>query len=119
MTTSSPPCGCKMALEPSPTRPLTPCDNAGNPAYTERGMQAIAAGASVVQVNFATEKVSLSYDFTELDIENLTDPNPINIETTIINKTTNGFKVALSGLPDTGNYFLIWNVFVTQVVTQS
>lgn len=112
---NSDPCGCKQVLEPSATQPFSPCNNQGNPAYTERGTTGIAKGAAFVQVTFATEKVSVDYEFIDLEVENLTDSNPLSIEATPVNKTTNGFKVALDTLPDTGNYTLHWNMYVATV----
>lgn len=109
------PCGCKQVLEPVSTGPFTICDNAGNPAYVEAGTKALAVGVDTVNVSWGTRKASVNYSFSELAVENLIDPNPIAIDVEILNRSVTGFKVGLNGAPDTANYVLRYNAYVTQL----
>lgn len=109
------PCGCTQVLEPDAATEFTICDNAGSMAYTERGLTALPIGQSTLIVTFNTTKASTNYSFTELAVENLVDPSPFSIVAEVINRTQVSFTVDLDGLPDTGNYRLRWNVYITSL----
>ena len=109
------PCGCTQVLEPDPGTEFTVCDNAGAPAFTENGVAPIQIGANGLTVFFSTTKASINYSFIELDVENLVDPNPLQIDAELIERQLGFFRVALTGLPDTVNYQLRWNVYVRSI----
>ena len=106
------PCGCKQVLVDSTKTIFDVCDNAGNPAFTESGSKALAVGVDTVNVTWGTRKASINYEFTDLSVENLLDPNPISIDVTVLSKSVTGFKVGLNGAPDTANYILNYNAYV-------
>lgn len=109
------PCGCTQVLEPDPTGEFTICDNAGSLAYTEHGITPLPIGQSSLIVMFTATKSSVNYSFTELAVENLVDPSPFSIVAEVVNRTQDIFTVDLDGLPDTGNYRLRWNVYITSL----
>ena len=109
------PCGCTQVLEPDPTGEFTICDNAGSLAFTEHGVTALTIGSSTLQVSFTGTKAANTYSFTELAVENLVDPNPFTLVPDVTSRTTTGFTVAFNGLPDTANYRLRWNVYITSL----
>lgn len=109
------PCGCNQLLEPDPTGEFTVCDNAGAPAFTERGLTALVQGSPVLTVAFVTVKASEEYSFIELAVENVVDPTPLSLNAEVVSRSISGFTVDIDGLPDTGNYRLRWNLYVTNI----
>lgn len=102
-------------MEPVTATVFDICDNAGNPAFVERGLTPIPIGATTLNVPFVTRKASVNISFSELAVENLIDPNAISIDPEKIGVDINGFRVQFDGAPDTGNYFLRWNCYVTNL----
>lgn len=109
------PCGCTQVLEPDPTGEFTICDNAGSLAFTEHGLTALTQGSASLVVAFTGTKASTNYSFTELAVENLVDPNPFTLVPDVIQRTQLGFTVVFNGLPDSLNYRLRWNVYITSL----
>ncbi len=109
------PCGCTQVLEPDPTGTFTICDNAGSLAFTEHGVTALVIGSASLMVMFVATKASASYSFTELAVENTLDPNPFALIAEVTTRTQTGFTVSINGLPDTANYMLRWNVYITNL----
>ena len=109
------PCGCTQALEADPQTEFTICDNAGAPAFTENGITPIPQGAEAQTITFSVNKASIDYTFVELDVENLVDSNPLNIDAQIISRQLGSFRVSYTGTPDTTNYQLRWNMFVRNI----
>lgn len=109
------PCGCNQLLEPDPTGEFTVCDNAGSLAFTERGLTALVQGSPVLSVVFVALKASEEYSFIELAVENVVDPSPLSLNPEVVLRSTTGFTVDFDGLPDSGNYGLRWNLYVTNI----
>lgn len=69
----------------------------------------LPTGVDLFTSAFVNARSSASYGFSELRVENLTDPpaqqTPVLAQ--VVNKTTVGFTVALSPSPPTNNYFLV------------
>jgi hypothetical protein len=102
-------------LEPDPPENLIVVNNNGSLSFFENGVKEIAENQVEVEVNFAGRKINDSYTFNELSVQNTTDSMPLSLEATVIEQTVGGFKVLLSGAPDSGNYRLHWEVNVTGV----
>jgi hypothetical protein len=67
-------------------------------------------GQSYIQVTFAVVQPDASWKFTQLLVVNTTDADPLNIMVaTLSRKTATGFRLQLSGAPDSANYYLHWN----------
>ena len=115
MSTTITPCGCTQVLEPDSGTDFSVCDNAGAPAFTERGVTALAQGVAVGTVTFLTRKASVNYSFIELAVENLIDTTSLSITAQVTSKTVSGFAFELSGLPDNTHYQLRWNVYVASL----
>lgn len=109
------PCGCTQVLEPDPTGEFSICDNAGSLAFTEHGVTALVQGSASLMVTFTGTKASDAYSFTELAIENTTDANPFALIPEVTSRTNTGFTVSINGIPDTANYRLRWNVYITNL----
>lgn len=109
------PCGCNQLLEPDTQTEFTVCDNGGSLAYTERGSTPLVQGSPVLTVAFTVPKASEAYSFIELAIENLVDPNALSLSAEVVFRTVSGFTVDIDGLPDSANYTLRWNVYVTNI----
>ena len=64
--------------------------------------------ASVMNITFANPRSSVDYGFSELRVENLTEPasrqTPINVQ--VAAKTNSGFSIGVSPAPRTDFYFL-------------
>ncbi len=69
----------------------------------------LSNGVAVHNVTFANPRSIDTYGFSELRVENLTDPlteqTPIAVQ--VVAKTQTAFVVALSPSPPTNNYFLV------------
>lgn len=115
MATTPVPCGCTQLLEPDPLTQFTICSNAGSPGFIESGISMIPQGVSTFSVVFDVQKASDNYAFVELAVENLLDSNPLSITPELRTRTRDGFSVDLSGMTDSPNYKLRWNVYVTMV----
>ena len=109
------PCGCTQVLEPDATAQFSVCDNAGSMAFTEHGITPLQVGQSSLVVTFNTPKASVNYAFIELAVENLVDMSPFSIVAEVVVRTLSTFTVDLDGIPDTGNYNLRWNVYLTSL----
>ena len=109
-------CNCCLdqLLEPDPQDVLVVINNNGSLGYFEDGQTPIGNGATQVDVSFVGKKANDQYTFNELDVKNFLDPSPLAISAQVILQTENGFSVLLSGVPDTANYVLRWEVAVTQ-----
>jgi len=72
----------------------------------------IPVNVAVVSINFSNPRSISTYGFSELRVENLTDPltDQTPIVPMVVTKTTAGFVVALSPSPPTNNYFLVARV---------
>ena len=62
----------------------------------------------VMGVFFHNPRSGTNYGFSELRVENLTDPHQVQaiIHVQVVQKTTIGFTIAVNPMPPTGNYFL-------------
>jgi hypothetical protein len=87
-------------------------NNNGSPSAFENGLTPIPLGAQTVAVFFTTEKLSSSYTFNEMAVQNTIDNTPLNILAALTSSAVGGFTVALSGITDTANYVLKWEVEV-------
>lgn len=110
---------CKLCLdqllEPDPEPDFLVVNNNGSLAFFESSATPIPQGAQEVDVTFAAQKINAGYTFNELAVQNVTDGAPLDISATVTERTQAGFSVLLSGIPDTSNYVLRWEVAVTQV----
>lgn len=63
---------------------------------------------NTMQVTFVNMRSGINYGFTELRVENLTDPPAVQaiIRVQVVQKTTTGFLLAVNPTPPNGNYFL-------------
>ncbi len=101
-------------LESDPPEELIVVNNQGAPAFAEHGITPIPQGASSVAVLFATQKASTQLGFNELAVVNTVDPSPLTIQVNLGPVSLAGFTAILSGAPDSGNYFLRWDVEVQE-----
>lgn len=66
-------------------------------------------GQGVQDILFANPRSNITYGFTELRVENLTDDprfqTPVAIQ--VVEKRIDGFKIAYNPVPQTANYFLV------------
>jgi hypothetical protein len=77
----------------------------------QSGQTAIPIGQNYVDVAFLVDLADADWPTTVCNVLNLVDADPLIISVgTIVNKTVSGFRVFLSGAPDTGNYFLRWSI---------
>jgi len=102
-------------LEPDAQDELIVLNNNGSAAAFETGITSIPLGAQSVDVIFTTEKLSSVYTFNEISVVNTTDNSPLMIQPTITGYSIIGFNVSLSGITDSANYKLRWEVEVTEV----
>ena len=109
------PCGCTQALEADPATTFNICDNAGAPAFTENGITAIPQGAEAQTILFAVNKASVDYVFVELAVENLVDSNTLIFTAEVISRQLGSFRVVYTGLADSTNYRLRWNLYVSTI----
>jgi hypothetical protein len=66
-------------------------------------------GQGYIAVVFATVQPDSSWEFTNLQVVNTTDPSPLNIREGLLTaKSASGFTLQLEGLPDSSNYYLHW-----------
>lgn len=86
-------------------------------ALQENGFVNLAIGQQEVVVNFATQKWAADYEFSALYVENVVDPNPMDIEPVPVKRTVSVFILELTGAPDTLNYTLYWRVKVRSAGT--
>jgi hypothetical protein len=78
---------------------------------SELGSVPLISGQDYINVVFQTVKANASWWFSNLDVENTLDVNPLKIYwTTVTNRTTTGFTVLLNAAPNTANYVLNWAV---------
>jgi hypothetical protein len=78
---------------------------------TDQGSEPLVVGQAFVDVVFNTIQENPDWIFVECTIFNLVDASPLNVHAGILTgKTTTGFRLQLSGLPDTANYYLRWSV---------
>lgn len=77
---------------------------------TETGLTPLISGQDYLEVVFVTEKATAVWSFLVFSIENQVDASPMVFAHTVTVKTELGFKVQLSGAPDSGNYRLRWEV---------
>ena len=63
-------------------------------------------------VTFDVTKMSASYAFEYLYVQNTIDPTPLHILATPSSMSTTGFSVFLSAITDSANYVLYWKVIV-------
>ena len=87
-------------------------NNNGSPAAFENGLTPIPLGGQTVAVIFGTQKLASNYTFNEMAVQNTIDGTPLNILAALTSQSIAGFTVALSGITDTANYFLKWEVEV-------
>lgn len=80
-------------------------------AYLESGYTNLPINQQVTAITFTVTKAAV-YDFIELEVVNVTDATPIKFSFDITAKSLTGFTIALSGLPDSANYFCQWTVQV-------
>lgn len=102
-------------LEPDPPEEFLVVNNNGSPAFFETGIYNIPINTSAFDITFATEKAGALYTFNEMSIENSSDPSPLTILAAITTRSITGFSVALTGVTDTANYRLRWEVEVKEV----
>lgn len=81
----------------------------GAASEEESGSIALDIGQVEVFQNFARRKSSHNYVFTELYIEKIGDPNPIDLSITPFDRTIDNFKLAIAA-PDTTGYVLYWAI---------
>jgi len=75
------------------------------------GITALVQGQSYIDVTFPSAQSSASWTFIECRIMNTFDPVPLNIYPGLVtSKSINGFRLSLSGNPDTANYRLLWTI---------
>jgi hypothetical protein len=83
-------------------------------SQSQGGVSQLINGQDYFDVAFGigNEKNTVNYDFGQLVVENLVDAgSAAKIAVSgVIDKTINGFRVLLSGAPDTDNYYLRWRV---------
>jgi hypothetical protein len=78
---------------------------------TDQGSEPLIPGQEFIDVLFNTIQENPDWIFVECTVFNLVDASPFNIHAGILTgKTTSGFRLQLSGLPDTANYFLRWSI---------
>ncbi len=90
-------------------------NNNGSPSAFENGLTPIPLGAQTVDVLFSTQKLASNYTFNEMAVQNTIDGIPLNILAALTSTSISGFTVALSGITDTANYILKWEVEVITV----
>lgn len=80
----------------------------------EGGALALSVGVPQYTVVFAQAKLNALYDFIESDVTS-TDPNPLLITPSMLERTDTGFTLQLDGLPDTANFIFNWRVRVVNL----
>jgi len=96
---------------PGPPGPVGPPGEQGAGINNDlSGFTMIPIGQTYVDVVFAPQS-DVDWIFLEARVVNTVDPTPLNIWDTIVtSKANNGFRMQLSGPPDTGNYRLSWTI---------
>jgi hypothetical protein len=80
-------------------------------AIGEKGKTVLVSGQNYIAATFATAQTYNTWRFLELIVVNTVDANPLNIMPGIVTiKSTTGFRLQLSGAPDSGNYSLQWAI---------
>jgi len=103
-------------LEPDPSPPYDVTDlDESSEAVAEDGTLTLTEGITEYNVLFNTEKLSDEWNFTEDDITNEVDGDPLVIEYNFSNRTSTGFTLNLDSMPDSANYVFRWAVTVTEV----
>lgn len=99
---------------PGPTGPVGPSGGDGPSGPIEiqnQGVTPLIIGQSYVDVVFDSAQADLTWIFVECQVINTVDATPLNIWTGLLTvKTTTGFRLQLSAVPDSGNYSLHWAV---------
>lgn len=108
-------CRVVQLLEPDPDQDLEITDTGGALSIEEGGALALVVGQTEYAVPFAAAKVNPDYDFTERDISNEDDADPLVIDFTISDRTVDGFTLLLGSQPDTANYTFRWRVQVISI----
>lgn len=80
-------------------------------AIDDQGLMPLTMGQDYIDVLFNNIQTTADWLFVECSVINTADADPLNIFPGIItNKATTGFRVWLSGMPDSPNYFLRWAI---------
>jgi hypothetical protein len=83
----------------------------GSNFYDVTGLTQLVPGQGYIEVVFPEPQLSPTWTFVACRIVNTADPDALNIWPGIVRtKTKSGFRVHLSGLPDTLNYYLYWTI---------
>jgi hypothetical protein len=110
VTTIDDRCETEWGYIPPPPPPVTP-DVPGEGLDVESGITALVAGQAYIDVVFLVPQDDANWIFVECGVVNTSDSSPLNIVPGIVtSKTTTGFRLQLSGLPDTANYYLHWAI---------
>jgi hypothetical protein len=79
--------------------------------YLMSGHEPLVNGQDYVDVTFPTGQADAGWEPTSLVVVNTDDPSALRLSiATITNKTALGFRLLLSGAPDSGNYYLAWSI---------
>lgn len=79
-------------------------------AISASAVTSLVWGQDYIDVTF-TPQGDANWKFVELNVVNMDDIDPLNIWPGIItSKTPSGFRLHLSGVPNTDNYFLHWAI---------
>jgi hypothetical protein len=88
------------------------------PPETVAGSVQLISGQNFIDVVFDAAQLSANYILIGSNVVNTTDATPLNVAPGIVTeKTTTGFRMYLLGVPDTGHYFLDWEITVATPVT--
>lgn len=112
-----PPTHCDVIqfLEPDDTDTLFTGADDHSLSIEEGGVVTLVVGQTIYPVTFVEQKLSDDYDFTESDLSNAVDAQPLALDYDFAARDKNGFTLVISGLPDTGNYRFRWRVRVVEL----
>lgn len=103
-------------LEPDPSPPYDVTDETENSLAVEEGGELwLTEGITTYNITFSVEKLSAEWDFTEDDISNEEDADPLAIDHNFTNRTATGFTLSLDSQPDSANYLFRYRVKVNEV----